>query len=79
MPHAANNTQNESKAKSFQNIKSGYYSTIYKGGNVTNIETETSNKNVEVRNPFSSYQIQKKTIAEHNRLAVQNYNAKYNQ
>lgn len=37
-------TQNESKIKSFQNIKSGYYSTIYKGGNVTQTEKATDKK-----------------------------------
>ena len=41
-------------------------------------EIENESKNDEVAKPFSSYQNQKKTIAEHNRLAVQNYNAKYN-
>ncbi|WP_282732579.1 hypothetical protein [Flavobacterium yafengii] len=33
----------------------------------------------EVKKPLSSYQEQKKTTAEYNRLSVQNYNAKYNQ
>lgn len=31
-----------------------------------------------LKKTLSSYQEQKKTIAEYNRLAVQNYNAKYN-
>ena len=42
-------------------------------------EIEKMTENDEVAKPFSSYQEQKKTIAEHNCLSVQNYNAKYNQ
>ncbi len=42
-------------------------------------EIENESKNDEVAKPFSSsYQNQKKTIAKYNRLAVQNYNVKYN-
>lgn len=46
--------------------------------NLIKIEPEKTIKKDEVTKPFSSYQVQKKTIAEYNRLAVQNYNAKYN-
>lgn len=71
-------TQNKIRNKVVEKSKSGYDSNIYKAGNVTTIKTETTIKNDEVTKPFSSYQEQKKTITEYNRLTVQNYNAKYN-
>lgn len=70
-------TQNKIKIKAVEKSKSGYDSNIYKAGNVTTIETETTIKKDEVKKHLSSYQEQKKTIAEYNRLAVQNYNAKH--
>lgn len=69
---------NITKIKAVEKSKSGYNSNIYKAGNVTTTKSKASNKNDEVKKPLSSYQEQKKAIAEHNRLAVQNYNAKYN-
>jgi hypothetical protein len=72
-------TQNDTKIKVVENSKSGYHSNIYKDGNVTTLETESSIKKDEVKKPLLSYQEQKKSIAEYNRLAVQNFNAKYNQ
>jgi hypothetical protein len=69
---------NDKKIKLVEKSKSGYHSNIYKGGNVTSKENETTIKNDEVKKPLMSYKDQKKAIEEYNRLAVQNYNAKYN-
>lgn len=57
-----------------ENVKTGAVSNMYKDG----ICTEKVSENDEVKKPISSYQEQKKAIAEHNRLAVQKYNARYN-
>lgn len=42
-------------------------------------EVENESKNDQVNKPLSSYQEQKDTIVKYNRLAVQNYNPRYNQ
>ncbi|MFV8368647.1 hypothetical protein [Flavobacterium sp. LB2R40] len=70
-------TQNKIKNKAFEKNKSGYISNIYKVGNVTTTETETTIKNDEVEKPLLIYKEQKISIAEYNCLAVQNYNSRY--
>ena len=70
-------TQNKIKIKAVEKSKSGYDSNIYKAGNVTTIETQTTIIIDEVEKQIMSYQEQKDSIAEYNRLAVLKYNSQY--
>ena len=70
-------TQNKIKIKAVEKSKSGYDSNIYKAGNVTTIETQTTIIIDEVEKQIMSYQEQKDSIEGYNRLAVLKYNSQY--
>jgi hypothetical protein len=66
----------------FENLFCSTVNPLYKELNIIQNtlkkEVKNESKNDEVKKPLLSNQEQKKTIAEHNRLAVQNYNSRCN-